>query len=129
MKVKSMRILNMISAVSFLISSINLLIIPFISHKEELPVIAYVVASVFWLGLISGLCIQMLLTVNCKRLNLKSNDKKHKVLYIIAAVAFLLVIIFVLMNIKYTLVVTSCLFVFLLSIQEAIVIKRKGCLK
>lgn len=100
MKVKSMRILNMISAVSFLISSINLLIIPFISHKEELPVIAYVVASVFWLGLISGLCIQMLLTVNCKRLNLKSNDKKHKVLYIIAAVAFLLVIIFVLMNIK-----------------------------
>lgn len=128
MKIKTMQILNIISAVSFFLSSASLLIIPFIKYDKELPVIAYVIALIFWMGLVVGLCIQILLAIKCKRLNLKSNSKKHRILYIIATIALALIIIFAVLNNKNSLLVVICLFVFLLSLQEAIVIKRKGCL-
>lgn len=128
MKIKTMQILNIISAVSFFLSSASLLIIPFIKFGQKMPIIAYVVASVFWTGLLAGLIIQILLAIKCKKLSLKNDNKKHRLFYIISIVALASVIILSAFNSKNIIIFVISLFLLLLSLQSAVVIKRKGCL-
>lgn len=129
MKIKMMKVLNFISGVSFFLSAASLLVIPFIKYGQELPVIAYVVACFFWIGLIIGLILQAVLAVNCKRLSLKNESKKHRRLYIVSAVALAVVVILSLLNSKNIFVFSVSIFLLLLSLQAAVVIKREGCLK
>lgn len=127
MRVKAIKLMNFVSGISFLVSSASLLVIPFIKFDRELPLIAYAVAFAFWTGLVVGIIIQIFLAIKCKRMSLKSNDKKHRLLYIIAFIALVLVVVFSVFNSSNFAVVTS-LSLFLLSMQEALVIKRRGYL-
>ena len=129
MKIKVMKSLNSISGLSFVLSSVSLLVIPFIKFGQELPIIAYVVAFFFWLGLILGLILQVIIAINCKKLSLKNDSKKHRLLYIISAGALAVVVILSVFNSKNIFFFTISLFLLLLSLQAAVVIKREGCLK
>ncbi|MEE1125929.1 MAG: hypothetical protein U0L18_08325 [Acutalibacteraceae bacterium] len=129
MNVKVMKVLNSISGLSFGLSSVSLLVIPFIKFGQELPIIAYVVAFFFWLGLILGLILQVIIAINCKKLSLKNDSKKHRLLYIISAGALAVVVILSVFNSKNIFFFTISLFLLLLSLQAAVVIKREGCLK
>ncbi len=129
MKLKTLKALNFISGLSFFISSASLLVIPFIKYGQELPPIAYAVAFSFWVGLIIGLILQIILAIICKKRSLKNDNKKHRMLYIISAVALAVVIILSLLNSKNILVFSISLFLLLLSLQASVVIKREGCLK
>ena len=62
-----LRVLNIISGVLFFISSSSLLIIPFLAFDDNLSVSAYAVALLFWGGSISGIIIQIILFVTCKK--------------------------------------------------------------
>lgn len=128
MKVKTMKSLNFVSGLSFIISSASLLIIPFIKYGKEMPVIAYVVASVFWIGLITGLIVQILLAIKCKKMSLKNKNKKYRMLYIISAIALASIIILYVFNNKNIIAFAINLFLLLFSLQAVMVIKRKGCL-
>lgn len=129
MNIKVMKSLNSISGLSFVLSSVSLLVIPFIKFGQELPIIAYVVAFFFWLGLILGLILQVIIAINCKKLSLKNDSKKHRLLYIISAGALAVVVILSVFNSKNIFFFTISLFLLLLSLQAAVVIKREGCLK
>lgn len=129
MNIKVMKSLNSISGLSFVLSSVSLLVIPFIKFGQELPIIAYVVAFFFWLGLILGLILQVILAINCKKLSLKNDSKKHRLLYIISAGTLAVVVILSVLNSKNIFFFTISLFLLLLSLQAAVVIKREGCLK
>lgn len=128
MKVKTMKLFNTVSGLSFFISSASLLIIPFIKYGEKLPIIAYVVASAFWVGLIAGLVIQILLAIQCKKMLLNNNNKKHRLIYIISISALASIVILSVFNSKNIVVFVISLFLLLLSLQSAVVIKRKECL-
>lgn len=128
MRVKTMKLLNTVSGLSFFISSASLLVIPFIKYGEKLPIIAYVVALAFWLGLIAGLVIQILLATQCKKMSLNNDNKKYRLLYIISIAALASVVILSVFNSKNIVFFVIGLFLLLLSLQSAVVIKRKGCL-
>lgn len=129
MKIKTMRRLNSFSGLSFVLSSLSLVAIPFIKFDSDLPFTAYIVALVFWTGLITGIIIQILLAVKCNKMNLNNNGKKHRVLYLIALAALALFVIFAVFFSKNSFGVVISLLLFLLSLQEALVFKRRECLK
>lgn len=126
MKVKTMKLLNAVSGLSFFISSASLLIIPFIKYGQKLPIIAYVIASAFLVGLIAGLVIQIWLAIQCKKMSLNNDNKKHKLLYIISIAALVSAVILSVFNSKNIVLFVISLFLLLLSLQSAVVIKRKG---
>jgi threonine/homoserine/homoserine lactone efflux protein len=120
---------NALSAIFFLISSLSLLYIPFISDLEELPKSAYVVAAVFWLGLILGTVIQFFLFSQCKKRKLSSRERIHRIPLCIAAIAFLVLSLLILFKSRSSLTVILALVAAILSLQASVVIKRKECLK
>ena len=60
---KAMRVVNFVSAILFLLSSASIWFIPFINIEEQLSPLAYIVAAVFWIGLIAGGMLQGFLTI------------------------------------------------------------------
>ncbi|MDR0918628.1 MAG: hypothetical protein LBM93_05190 [Oscillospiraceae bacterium] len=93
-----MKVLNIISAILFLISSCCLLGIPFLNLDDEFPKIAYWLAGAFWGGLFSGLVIQIFLSVKCrKKTVLRKKDKIKSILGILFLsflVTFIVIMIF-----------------------------------
>ena len=73
-----MKALNSLSAVAFVISSLSLLMIPFIEIGNDLPKEAYVIAAFFWVGFLVGAVIQLYLLLECKKMKLKNRLKMMK---------------------------------------------------
>lgn len=71
---RRMLLINNCSIVFFFISSCSLLGVPLINLDDELPKIAYIIALLFWLGLIVGISLQMTAWFMCKKI--KSKKKK-----------------------------------------------------
>lgn len=129
MRERKMRLLNRISFVAFLLSSSSLLAIPFLNITDKLTVTAYIVASVFWVGLLSGLGIQIFLAKKCKHKISKKLRKRQNVFYYISAGTLALLLILWIIGISNLIVVSLCLSIALISSESASIFKREMCLK
>lgn len=127
--IRKLRALNLLSAVSFVISSISLLFIPLLQSDRVISSAGNLIALFFWIGLLCGLFLQIYLTLKCKQLNLHSKTKKQRIPLAISVVSFSVLLTLILLKSKNSIVVVGCLFCALLSLQISAIIKRKGCLK
>lgn len=128
-KIRRMQIVNIISAVVFLISSLCLFLIPHIDLTHGLPQRAYIVAAVFWLGLLIGTGLQIYLKIKCQKMKLDRKSGMHRILYVVALLAFVVFIMLVVMRSQNSNAVVGSLFCTIISLQGVSVIKRKGYLR
>lgn len=128
MKEKKLKLINRLSGASFLISSLSILVIPFINISDGLTVAAYIVAALFWIGLLLGSGLQIFLSVKCKEMK-KKKWKNQKIFYTVSAVDLILLIIFVILKINIMFLIALMLFIPILSIEAASVIKKEMYLK
>ncbi len=124
-----LRALNIISEVLFFISSSGLLVIPFLNFEDDLSAAAYVVASLFWGGLILGIIIQIILFVTCKKHTKVKRSKTRRtvgVIFLISVIVLIPVMVFCSDN---NFILPINLFLILFSAETYFVIKRMECLK
>ena len=126
---KKMNQLNSLSAISFAISSLSLLIIPFINTGDGLPKVAYATAAIFWIGLLIGVIIQIYLAHKCKKMELHNKLKEHRIPLAMAVFSFLFLLLLIILRSQSKIAVIICLFATIVSLQFTVIIKRKGCLK
>lgn len=121
----NLKILNNISGTLFFSSSACILIIPFINLKEGFTAIAYILAGLFWCGLLIGIVLQIILFFACRKLSIAKNNKK--ILRIIG-IAFLSLLVAVIPVIIFfndnRFVLPINLFAILLSAEAYCVIKQ-----
>ena len=127
--VKKLRKLNLISAIMFFLSSFSLLFIPFLKFDDGMPRFAYAIALTFWVGLLLGCGLQIFITIKCKKMHLQKKTKKALIPLCISAIAFLTLLVQILISSGSVLMEIMSLFVMIISLQYAVVITRKGCLK
>lgn len=126
---RKLQIMNAISAVAFLLSSFCLLFIPFVDLSDGMPGYAYVIAAVFWVGLLVGVSMQVYLKSKCKKLKAISSNKRHRLCYAVALLAFTIFVILAVLKSRSSIAVVGSLFCTIVSLQSAAVLKRKECLK
>lgn len=127
--IMKLKALNIISEVLFLISSTGLLVIPFLDFEDNLSAAAYVVASLFWGGLILGIIIQIMLSVICKNRTWIRKSKTRRfvgITFLISVIVLIPVLVFWSDN-EFILPIN--LFLILFSAETYFVIKRMECLK
>lgn len=129
MNTKKLLILNRISGGSFLVSSLCLLVIPFLDISNGMTLLAYITASVFWAGLLAGVIMQLCLYVKCKKISRKKASKKLWLLYAGSVSALLLLIIVTALNFKNIFIVSLLLFISIVFLESAVVVKKERCLK
>lgn len=127
--VRKLQIMNMISAISFFLSSFCLLFIPLLDITEGLPIHAYLIAVLFWAGLIIGVALQIYLKIKCRKMELRLKDKRYRIFYLIAMTAFIIFVVLALLHSRSSIAVVGSLFCTIVSLQSAAIIKRRGCLK
>ena len=127
--VKKLTLLNTISAISFFVSSVSLLFIPTLKTDTGLPKSGYIIAALFWIGLLVGIVIQIVLVKKKKKMHLQCKTKTQRIPLVTAAASFMILLIMVIMKSKNSIAVVGLLFCTVLSLQLAAIIKRKGCLK
>lgn len=88
----NLRVFNIISGVLFFISSSSLLIIPFLDFDDNLSVSAYAVALLFWGGSISGIIIQIILFVTCKKYTKVKESKTRQIVGVIFLISVFVLI-------------------------------------
>jgi len=97
-------IINNISLLLFVLSSLSLLVIPFINQNNELTKAAYIDAGVFWIGLISGILLQISAAMISKKSENKRTYKERKMIIpiIVFTLVFVLIICFLKKNVLLT---------------------------
>lgn len=127
--VKKLKVLNLLSAAAFCISSMSLLFIPLLKTESENKNTSYIIALLFWIGLIIGIALQVYLSLKCKKMHLHNKTKKQRILLLTAAVSFIAFMTLVILKSKNSILVVVFLFCTMLSLQLATIIKRKEYLK
>lgn len=124
-----LRVLNIISGVLFFISSSSLLIIPFLDFDDNLSISAYAVALLFWGGSISGIIIQIILFVTCKKYTKVKKSKTRQIVGVIFLISVFVLIPIMAFWRDNEFALSINLFLLLFSIEIYFVIKRMECLK
>lgn len=126
MKIKA---LNIISEVLFLVSSLGLLVIPFLDFNDSLSAAAYVVASLFWGGLVLGIIIQIMLSMICKKTAKTKNLKIRRMVGITFLISVIILIPILIFCNDNEFILPINLFLILFSAETYFVLKRMECLK
>lgn len=126
---RKLQIMNAISAIAFLLSSFCLLFIPFVNLTAGMPGYAYVIAAVFWVGLLVGVSLQIYLKSKCKKLKVKNTPKRCRICYAVALIAFCIFVLLAVLKSRSSIAVVGSLFCTIVSLQSAAVLKRRECLK
>lgn len=124
-----LKVLDIISEALFLVSSAELIVIPFLDLKDDLYAAAYTVAALFWIGLLLGIIIQIILSVICKK---RTKSKKSRIRQAVGAVSLISVIILIPVLIFWNdneFILPINLFLILFSAETYFVLKRMECLK
>lgn len=124
-----LRVLNIISEILFFISSSGLLVIPFLDFEDNLSVLAYVVASLFWGGLLLGIIIQIILFVTCKKHTKVKRSKTRRTVGVISLISVIVLIPVMVFCSDNNFILPINLFLILFSAETYFVIKRMECLK
>lgn len=124
-----LKVLNIISEICFFISSSGLLVIPFLDFEDSLSAAAYIVASLFWGGLILGIIIQIILFVTCKKYTKVKESKTRQIVGVIFLISVFVLIPIMAFWRDNEFALSINLFLLLFSIEIYFVIKRMECLK
>lgn len=124
-----LKVLNIISEICFFISSSGLLVIPFLDFEDSLSAAAYIVASLFWGGSISGIIIQIILFVTCKKYTKVKKSKTRQIVGVIFLISVFVLIPIMAFWRDNEFALSINLFLLLFSIEIYFVIKRMECLK
>ncbi|HHX57866.1 MAG TPA: hypothetical protein GX710_07605 [Clostridiales bacterium] len=125
-----LKITNYISAVFFFLSSTSLMFIPFLNFEEKFPRLAYFLAGSFWIGLLIGVVLQIVLWFKTRKSEICKTYKKPKVIVTITFILSIISLIVVLNLFKNNLyALPISLFVLLLSSEAFCIIKRMERLK
>lgn len=124
-----LRVLNIISEILFFISSSGLLVIPFLDFEDNLSVLAYVVASLFWGGLLLGIIIQIILFVTCKKYTKVKKLKTRQMVGVIFLISVIVLIPVMFFCSDNDFILPINLFLILFSAETYFVIKRMERLK
>lgn len=125
-----LKILNIISEALFFVSSSSLLFIPFLDTDTDgkLSAAAYILAGLFWSGLILGIFMQIiLLCVSKKHAKMKGRKIRRVTGYMFLVWAFLLIPVLAFWGDNEYLL-TINLFLILLTAETYFVLKRTECL-
>ena len=126
MKLKA---LDIVSEVLFLVSSSGLLVIPFLDFNDTLSAAAYVVASMFWGGLILGIIIQIILFVICKKTTKSKKSRTRQMVGITFLISVIILIPVLAFCNDNEFILPINLFLILFSAETYFVLKRMECLK
>lgn len=123
---RRMLLINNCSIVFFFISSCSLLGVPLINLDDELPKIAYIIALLFWLGLIIGVSLQMAAWSMCKKIKNKRKKtyRERKILIPFATFLILFFVILLFWN-KSVVLISVDLALTLFSIEFYFYFKRR----
>lgn len=91
---RKMLLVNNYSIVCFFVSSFSLFGVPLINLDDELPKVAYIIAILFWLGLILGILLQLISYSMWKKIK-QSKKKEHRERKLLIPVLVFLVLFFV----------------------------------
>ncbi len=127
--VNKLKLLNILSAAAFIISALSLLYIPFISSEEKLSRSSYVVAAVFWIGLLLGIIIQIILYVKCRKLKRRSKKRIHRIPLLISAIAFVVLLLLIILRSQSSVAVIIALITTMISLEMSVIIKRREFLR
>ncbi len=120
-----LKILNILSGILCFISSSCLLCIPFLDLKEGFTVVTYIIAGLFWGGLLSAFVLQIVLAKSCRRLPVIRNNKRILRIIGIALLILLVAVIPVVIFFNYNrFVLPINLFLVFLSVESYFVIRR-----
>ena len=119
-------LLNNISILCFFFSSASLLGVPFLNLDEEFPTTAYILAGLFWSGLILGIILQIIVGFGAKKIQ-SERKKMHKERpFIIFFVVFLLLFLLILLFCRESIMLMSIDLAFMLfSIEMFFYVKRR----
>lgn len=84
---------NKISCISFFLSSFSLLGIPFLNLNGEIPVLGYVLAVVFWTGLLTGIVLQVSIAAMASKIKMSRTYKERRALVLAAFFLILFILI------------------------------------
>lgn len=121
-----LKILNVLSGSLFFISSASLLSVPFLDLKKGFNAITYILAGVFWFGLIFGIVIQIILANMCRGLPTKKDNKLYRIIgkaFLVLLIA-LIPVIMLFNNNRFVLPVN--LFLLVLSAEAYWVLRQMG---
>ncbi|MBQ8298192.1 MAG: hypothetical protein IJX77_10470 [Ruminococcus sp.] len=121
---KKILTLNVISGVFYVISSLSLLAIPVLSSGEKISSAGYVIAAVFWAALLVGTVMQIIISVMCRKLELKKCTKQRAAL-IPAAVFLVLLVVMLLFKNDSLILMSADLALLLLSVEAYFLLKRR----
>ncbi len=119
-------VLNNISGVFFFLSSVSLLGVPFLDQSNGLPVIAYLLAGLFWIGLLTGIGVQLVISGMMKKMKDKKKRpyKRRKMLIPIAFFVLLFILIMCFWKTSVVLISTD-IALLLFSIEIYFYLKRR----
>ena len=119
-------VLNNISGVFFFLSSVSLLGVPFLDQSDGLPAIAYLLAGLFWIGLLTGIGVQLVISGMMKKMKDKKKRtyKQRKMLIPIALFVLLFILIMCFWKTSVVLISTD-IALLLFSIEIYFYLKRR----
>ncbi len=123
-----LKVLNVISGVLFFCSSLSLLLIPFLSN-DEISIAEFAVATMFWVGLLAGTVIQIMLFLNCKKQPKTPKTKARRTIEILFFMSCMGIVPTMLFFNKNEFVLPINLFFILIFAQTSFVLKRMEDLK
>ena len=100
-------VLNNVSGVFFFLSSVSLIGIPFLDQSDGLSLISYFLAGVFWIGLLTGIGIQLAISVMMKKIKDKNKKAYRQRKMLIPIMVFLLFFILIICFWKTSVVLIS----------------------
>ncbi|MCM1508163.1 MAG: hypothetical protein NC177_13695 [Ruminococcus flavefaciens] len=123
---RRMLLINNCSVVFFFISSCSLLGVPLINLDDELPKMAYIIALLFWLGLIIGISMQIAAWSMCREIKhqRKKTHRERKLLIPFTVFLILFFVIFLFWN-KSVVLISVDLALTLFSIEFYFYFKRR----
>lgn len=127
--IRKMRRLNHVSAALFSLSSFSLLLIPLFLTDAGRPTFLYIVAAFFWMGLIAGTILQLVLSIQCRKLKLQNKGRMQRVPFLLSFVFFVTLIVLICRKSNNMIAVDGSLFATVASLQSAVIIRREGYLK
>lgn len=107
---------NKISFISFFLSSFSLFGIPFLNLNDEISIFGYVVAVIFWLGLLTGIVMQFSIAMIARKTKVNRTYKERRALLL--AVVFLILFILIRCFFEKSIVLMSIDIAFLLFSSE-----------